>query len=82
MRRSSKMPQSKIGTVISDKMQKTVVIKVETRIKHPLYKKIITSTKKLKARDNLGVKVGQKVKIIETKPFSKEVHFKTVEVVE
>ena len=70
------MPQIKTGTVVSDKMEKTVVIKVVSRIKHPLYKKFITKSKKIKAHDELGVKVGQKVKISETKPISKGVHFK------
>lgn len=75
------MPQVKVGTVVSDKMQKTIVVRVVARKKHPLYKKIITKSKKIKAHDNLGVKIGQKVKIIETKPISKGVHFKTLEVV-
>lgn len=75
------MSQVKIGEVISNKMQKTVVVKVESKTKHPLYKKIITRTKKIKVRDELGVTVGQKVKISETKPFSKDVHFKVTEVI-
>ena len=57
------MPQVKIGTVLSDKMQKTIVVKVEMKTKHPLYKKIITRSKKIKARNDLGAKVGQTVKI-------------------
>ena len=75
------MPQVKIGTVTSVKMQKTVVVSVETRVKHRLYKKMITKTKNFKAHDELGVQVGQQVKITESKPFSKNVHFKTMEVV-
>ncbi len=73
------MPQVKVGTVVSGKMQKTVVVKVVTKTMHPIYKKIITKNKKIKARDELGAKVGQKVKILGTKPFAKNVHFKTME---
>lgn len=74
------MANNKVGTVISAKMQKTVVVKVSTRTKHPFYKKLITKTTKYKAHDDLGVIVGQKVKIGETKPYSKDVHYKILEV--
>jgi len=74
------MPQIKTGVVVSNKMQKTVVVKVSTKVKHRLYKKLITKTKKFKAHDEIGVNLGQKVKIIETKPISKDIHFKVVEV--
>lgn len=74
------MPQVKVGTVISNKMEKTAVIKVVHKVKHPLYKKQITKNKKFKAHDELGVKVGQKVKIIETRPISGDIHFKVLEV--
>ncbi|KKQ89698.1 30S ribosomal protein S17 [Candidatus Curtissbacteria bacterium RIFCSPHIGHO2_12_41_11] len=74
------MPQIKTGIVVSGKMQKTVVVKVSTKVKHRLYKKLITKTKKFKAHDEIGVKIGQKVKIIETRPISKDIHFKVVEV--
>lgn len=76
------MPQVKVGTVVSTKSQKTVTVKVSTRTRHPLYKKLITKSKKFKARDDIGVKVGQKVKIIETRPMSKDVHFKVLEVLD
>ena len=75
------MPQIKIGTVLSDKMQKTIVVKVEMKTKHPLYKKIITRSKKIKARNDLGAKVGQTVKITETRPIAKNVNFKVTEVI-
>ena len=74
------MPQIKTGVVVSNKMQKTVVVKVSTKVKHRLYKKLITKTKKFKAHDEIGVNLGQKVKIIETKPISKDIHFKVMEV--
>jgi len=70
------MPQVKEGVVVSNKMKKTVVVKVNMKVRHPLYKKIIVKSKKFKARDEIGVALGQKVKIVETKPFSKDVHFK------
>lgn len=75
------MPQVKVGIVVSNKMQRTVVVEVETRVKHALYKKIITRSKKIKARDEIGVKVGQKVKISEVKPIAKNVNFKIMEVI-
>lgn len=67
------------GVVISNKMQKTVVVKTEFKVKHPLYKKLIKKTRTYKAHDDLGVQVGQKVKIQESKKYSKDVHFKVME---
>ncbi len=75
------MPQIKIGTVISNKMSKTIVVKVVSRVKHPLYKKMVTKTKNFKARDELALQIGQQVKIVETRPISKDIHFKVLEVV-
>lgn len=72
---------TKVGTVVSNKMQKTVVVKVTTIVKHPLYKKQMKRTKKFKAHDEIGVHFGQKVKIVEIRPISKDVHFKVLEVV-
>lgn len=69
------------GKVISNKMQKTIVVQVETKIKHPLYKKLIKKTRTFKAHDDLAVKVGQIVKIAESKKYSKDVHFKVMEVI-
>ena len=74
------MAQIKIGTVISAKMQKTLLVEVKTRVKHPLYKKMITKTKNFKVHNDLEVQIGRQVKIIETRPFSKDVHFKVLEV--
>jgi len=73
------MAQVKFGKVVSAKMNKTAVVEVHYRVKHALYKKQINKTKKFKARDEIGVKAGDLVKIEETTPFSKEVHFKIVE---
>ena len=74
------MALTKTGTVISDKMQNTVVVKTVAKIKHPLYKKLMSTSKKFKAHNEIGAKNGDKVKIIETKPISKTVHFKVVEI--
>lgn len=75
------MAQNKIGIVESRKMQKTVVVKIESTVKHHLYKKLIKRSKKIKAHSEIGVVVGDKVKITETKPISKNVNFKIVEVI-
>lgn len=69
------------GVVISTKMQKTVVVKISSKVKHPVYKKLINKTSKFKVHDEIGVVTGQTVKIIETKPISKTVKFKVMEVV-
>lgn len=75
------MAQVKIGTVISDKMLDTVVVKTTSKTRHPLYKKQVTKSKKFKAHDTLGAKITDQVKIVETKPFSKTVHFKVIEII-
>jgi small subunit ribosomal protein S17 len=69
------------GLVVSDKMDKTVVVAVETRKIHPLYKKAVRVTKKYKAHDeNKACKIGDKVKIIETRPLSKEKSWRVSEI--
>lgn len=75
------MAKVKTGKVISNKMQKTVVVEIVSIVVHPLYKKQMKRTKNIMAHDELGVNIGDIVKIAETKPFSKSVHFKTVEVI-
>ena len=70
------------GLVVSDKMDKTVVVVVETRKTHPLYKKAIRRSKKYKAHDeNNACKIGNKVKIVETRPLSKEKRWRVLEIV-
>ena len=70
------------GSVVSDKMDKTVVVAVETRKVHPLYKKAIRFTKKYKAHDeNNACKIGDKVKIVETRPLSKEKRWRVTEII-
>lgn len=68
------------GTVVSNKMQKTVIVKVDRFVMHPKYKKYITISKKYKVHDEEGKHaVGDKVAIVETRPISKDKHFKVVE---
>jgi len=71
------------GKVISDKMDKTIVVAIETSVKHPLYKKIIKRTYKLKAHDeNNDCKEGDKVKVMETRPLSHDKRWRLVEIIE
>ena len=74
------MKKSQIGEVVSNKMTKTVVVKVESKVKHPLYRKLITKTRKFKAHCNQEVQIGQKVRIAESKKFARDVHFIVLEV--
>ena len=70
------------GEVVSDKMDKTIVVRVDRRFRHPLYKKVMTRSKKLYAHDAEGTaKTGDVVKIRETRPLSKLKHWELVEVV-
>ena len=72
-----------IGTVVSDKMDKTVVVDVETSVRHKVYKKTVKRTYKLKAHDEENAcKVGDKVKVMETRPLSKDKRWRVVEIVE
>lgn len=71
------------GKVVSDKMDKTIVVAVEEQKKHPLYGKLVKVTKKFKAHDeNNTAKIGDIVKIMETRPLSKDKRWRLVEVVE
>lgn len=73
----------RIGTVVSDKMDKTIVVAVQSRVKHSLYGKTINRTKKFKAHDeNNECRIGDKVKIMETRPLSKEKRWRLVEIIE
>ena len=72
-----------IGTVVSDKMDKTVVVAVETSVRHKVYKKTVKRTYKLKAHDEENAcKVGDKEKVMETRPLSKDKRWRVVEIVE
>jgi small subunit ribosomal protein S17 len=71
------------GLVVSDKMQKTVVVAIERRVPHPVYGKMVTRTTRLKAHDEANdAKVGDTVKIAETRPLSKDKRWRVVEIVE
>lgn len=75
--------KTKVGEVVSDKMDKTIVVAVVERMKHPLYKKYVKKTFKLKAHDeNNECKVGDRVRVMETRPLSKEKHWRLVDIVE
>ncbi|KUO95170.1 30S ribosomal protein S17 [Ferroacidibacillus organovorans] len=71
------------GKVVSDKMQKTIVVAVETTMRHPLYGKRVKRTKKFKAHDEYNeAKIGDVVRIMETRPLSKDKNWRLVEIVE
>lgn len=74
--------KSRKGLVVSDKMQKTVTVLLERRLAHPKYGKQVTRSKKVKARNDHDAKAGDTVRIMETRPLAKTVHWRTVEVVE
>ena len=75
--------KTRVGKVVSDKMEKTVVVAIEDNVKHPLYKKIIKNTIKLKAHDeNNTCNVGDRVLIMETRPLSKDKNWRVVEIIE
>lgn len=75
--------KTRTGVVVSDKMDKTIVVAINDRVKHPLYKKIVKRTYKLKAHDeNNECKVGDKVRVMETRPLSKDKRWRLVEIVE
>ena len=73
--------KTRVGKVISNKMDKTIVVAIEDHVKHPLYKKIVKKTYKLKAHDeNNECNIGDKVKVMETRPLSKDKRWRLVEV--
>ncbi len=73
----------RIGMVVSDKMDKTIVVAIENHVKHPLYGKIVKRTYKLKAHDEGNIcGVGDKVKVMETRPLSRDKRWRLVEIVE
>ena len=75
--------KTRVGKVVSDKMDKTIVVAIEDRVAHPLYKKVIPHTYKLKAHDeNNECKIGDKVKVMETRPLSKDKRWRLVEIIE
>ena len=75
--------KTRVGKVVSDKMDKTITVADEDQVKHPLYGKIIKQTKKFKAHDeNNECRIGDRVRIMETRPLSKDKRWRLVEIVE
>ena len=75
--------KTRVGKVVSDKMDKTIVVAIEDHVKHPLYKKIVKSTYKLNAHEaNNEGHVGDTVRVMETRPLSKDKRWRLVEIVE
>ena len=75
--------KTRVGRVVSDKMDKTIVVAIEDRVAHPLYKKIVKRTYKLKAHDEKNESgVGDRVRVMETRPLSKDKRWRLVEIIE
>ena len=75
--------KTRVGKVVSDKMDKTIVVAIEDNVKHTLYKKIVKRTYKLKAHDeNNECNIGDRVKVMETRPLSKDKRWRLVEIIE
>ncbi len=75
--------KTRTGVVVSDKMDKTIVVEIRTRVKHPLYGKIMNRTNRLKAHDeNNECGIGDTVRVMETRPLSKDKRWRLVEIIE
>ena len=75
--------KTRVGVVVSDKMEKTIVVAVRDNVRHPLYNKIVKKTYKLKAHDELNdAKIGDTVRVMETRPLSKDKRWRLVEIME
>ena len=75
--------KTRVGVVVSDKMDKTIVVAIKTKVRHPLYGKMVNRTRKFKAHDeNNECGIGDTVKIMECRPLSKDKHWRLVEIVE
>ena len=72
----------KIGTVASDKMQKTVVVRVDRQVLHPKYRRYVRRTSKFMAHDDLGATIGDRVRIVETRPLSAKKRWRVIEIVQ
>ena len=83
MTETRNLRKTRTGIVVSDKMDKTIVVKLSTRVKHPLYKKFVQKTTKIKAHDeNNECGIGDTVKVMETRPLSKDKRWRLVEIIE
>ena len=75
--------KTRVGVVVSDKMDKTIVVAVRDNVRHPLYSKIVKKTYKLKAHDELNdARIGDTVRVMETRPLSKDKRWRLVEIME
>ena len=75
--------KKRVGKVVSDKMDKTIVVAIKTKVRHPLYGKMVNRTRKFKAHDELNqCGIGDTVKIMETRPLSKDKRWRLVEIIE
>ncbi|MGN0556744.1 MAG: 30S ribosomal protein S17 [Acutalibacteraceae bacterium] len=75
--------KTRVGRVVSDKMDKTIVVAIEDNVKHPLYKKIVKKTVRLKVHDEANAAgVGDRVSVMETRPLSKDKRWRLVEIIE
>jgi len=72
----------KVGTVASDKMQKTVIVRVDRQVRHPKYRRYVRRTSKFMAHDDLGATIGDRVRIVETRPLSAKKRWRVVEIVQ
>ena len=80
---SRRARKTRVGLVVSDKMEKTVVVAIERRVQHPVYGKMVRRTKRFKAHDEQNeAKTGDTVRIMETRPMSKDKRWRVVEIVE
>ena len=78
-----KLRKTRVGLVVSDKMDKTVVVAIVDNVKHPLYKKIVKRTVRLKAHDEKNeCRVGDRVEVMETRPLSKDKRWRVIEILE
>ncbi len=83
MSKERTMRRTRVGTVVSDKMDKTVVVSVERKVQHPLYGKTMRRTSKFKAHDELNeCGVGDRVRIMETRPISKNKRWRVMQIIE
>ena len=83
MEETRNLRKTRVGVVVSDKMDKTVVIQIKTRVRHPLYGKIMNQTSKLKAHDeNNECGIGDRVRVMETRPLSRDKRWRLVEIIE
>ena len=83
MTETRKLRKVRVGKVVSDKMDKTVVVSVKDKVRHPLYNKIVNHTIKLKAHDELNeCGIGDSVTVMETRPLSKDLRWRVVEIFE